>query len=238
MIVTGNNSSMLSESERQERRRARSKLWKKNNPERVREVSRKWRESNKEKTREYKTIARYGLNSEQVSAMRKNQASRCAICGGALKSGKSTHIDHDHRGGKVRGILCRKCNTLIGLAKENIAILHNAISYLQKHNNGKCMKKYKITAEDYAAVVEQVDAAIAAINRIHEICYDKSVYLSSAMMAFSGMLGMKSDVFRWTEAFEELGGGEERHEGLFKTQTQGEQGKDAATTTNASHKAS
>ena len=41
-------------------------------------------------------------------------------------------VDHDHTGNFVRGILCTKCNTLLGMANDNIEILENAIKYLMK----------------------------------------------------------------------------------------------------------
>lgn len=41
-------------------------------------------------------------------------------------------VDHDHVTGTIRGLLCSKCNTLLGMAKDNIAILENAIKYLKK----------------------------------------------------------------------------------------------------------
>lgn len=50
-------------------------------------------------------------------------------------------IDHDHKTGKIRGLLCGFCNKAIGLLKENINILRNAIHYLEK--------KDEIIAEDY-----------------------------------------------------------------------------------------
>ena len=45
------------------------------------------------------------------------------------------HIDHCHSSGKVRGLLCLKCNAFIGLAKENINTLVSAIEYLKEAND-------------------------------------------------------------------------------------------------------
>ena len=45
---------------------------------------------------------------------------------------KSLHIDHDHKTGKVRGLLCHGCNTAIGLMKDDVNILTKAIEYLKK----------------------------------------------------------------------------------------------------------
>lgn len=71
--------------------------------------------------------------------MKAEQGDRCLICG------NKPHllvVDHDHKccpqrhktcGKCVRGLLCRSCNTLIGLAKESEEVLSKAIEYLQSY---------------------------------------------------------------------------------------------------------
>lgn len=44
-------------------------------------------------------------------------------------------IDHDHKSGKIRGLLCGKCNSAIGLFGDSINNLQNAINYLKRYNN-------------------------------------------------------------------------------------------------------
>ena len=56
------------------------------------------------------------------------QSDKCEICGTI----KDLCIDHDHKTGRVRGILCRIHNCLIGFAQENEDILHNANRYLMR----------------------------------------------------------------------------------------------------------
>src|SRR5260370_14733544 len=56
------------------------------------------------------------------------QKSACAICGDEI-SNKSP-LDHDHKNGAVRGVLCRDCNLLLGKAELNKAFLRNAAAYL------------------------------------------------------------------------------------------------------------
>lgn len=65
------------------------------------------------------------------------QEGKCAICGCTLNSSRYTKAsaDHDHKTGKLRGILCCNCNTAIGLMKENPYRLECAIRYLEEHNN-------------------------------------------------------------------------------------------------------
>lgn len=62
------------------------------------------------------------------------QDNKCAICGDKLKAGVGGRsIDHCHSTGKVRGILCMKCNTTLGMYKENIKTLKSMITYLEIH---------------------------------------------------------------------------------------------------------
>lgn len=66
------------------------------------------------------------------------QGNACAICGERFKNEKLTHIDHCHTTGKIRGILCVRCNVGLGQFKDNIISLQQAIKYLTKWN-----EKYK-----------------------------------------------------------------------------------------------
>ncbi|ADR32381.1 VR7ORF006c hypothetical protein [Escherichia phage vB_EcoM_VR7] len=61
----------------------------------------------------------------------------CEICGIKFDSVIRKNVDHCHKGGHVRGILCRQCNTGLGMFKDNIASLKNAIKYLNKHEETK-----------------------------------------------------------------------------------------------------
>ncbi len=72
---------------------------------------------------------RYGLSQMEVENMNSSQAGRCGIC--AEDQSATMHIDHCHATGKVRGLLCRKCNFLLGLAGDRIKILERAIAYLK-----------------------------------------------------------------------------------------------------------
>jgi hypothetical protein len=62
---------------------------------------------------------------------------RCEICG-EKKTIRGLHVDHDHTNNKYRGVLCAKCNLLLGMAGDNIEILMNTIAYLQI-NSGKLL---------------------------------------------------------------------------------------------------
>jgi hypothetical protein len=59
----------------------------------------------------------------------------CKVCGCSMslvgKSSESCHIDHDHKTGKVRGLLCRSCNLALGFTKDSPKILQRLIGYLR-----------------------------------------------------------------------------------------------------------
>jgi hypothetical protein len=74
---------------------------------------------------------KYNLTFEQVESMRLEQQNLCAIC----KIEPAEHIDHNHITNEVRQLLCNNCNSLLGMAKENIDILRSAVDYILKWNN-------------------------------------------------------------------------------------------------------
>ena len=65
------------------------------------------------------------------------QNERCAICGTEVfgtRNGRVTypHVDHDHDTGKVRGLLCHKCNSGLGFFDDCPEIMLEAVAYLTK----------------------------------------------------------------------------------------------------------
>lgn len=82
----------------------------------------------------------YGLTLEDYNALMDAQKGRCPVCAEELSSTRPA-VDHDHRccpGSKscgicVRGILCTRCNLLLGKAKERRDVLVGAIAYLDEH---------------------------------------------------------------------------------------------------------
>ena len=76
---------------------------------------------------------KYNLSYTEWEAMVEAQDNKCAICKGYEVDGKRLSIDHDHKTGKNRGLLCTGCNGGLGLFKDNIVALACAIEYLEKH---------------------------------------------------------------------------------------------------------
>lgn len=119
-------------------RRAQSRYFSKNRDE-INAKARAWAKANREQVRKYALIARlrtkYKLTLDAYVALLQSQNNKCAICLSPLMlQGKNTHVDHDHKTGRVRGVLCRACNTGLGLAKENLSTIENMGLYLKKHN--------------------------------------------------------------------------------------------------------
>jgi len=75
---------------------------------------------------------KYGLTPEQYDALILD--ARCAICETQEWNGRDNkpHIDHDHKTGRVRGVLCHSCNTSLGHFKDDPALLRAAIAYLER----------------------------------------------------------------------------------------------------------
>ncbi len=137
--------------ERYLRNRTSTREYKKRlTPEQKKEYGRKWRENNKErfyvgvrrseslKPEQYRNMHRnsyykstYGISLNDYNRMFQIQGGRCAIC---LKHQsdvkKSLAVDHHHKTGKVRALLCPGCNMVLGMIEVHG---HKVFDYLKKH---------------------------------------------------------------------------------------------------------
>jgi uncharacterized protein YlaI len=93
-------------------------------------------------SKKYNIEKTYGISFSEYESLIKFQNSKCAICDKDLQDGKQTHVDHDHKTNAIRGILCSKCNTGLGLFNDSTDILKSAIMYITKHS-----KKVKINVQ-------------------------------------------------------------------------------------------
>ena len=73
----------------------------------------------------------FGLDAGEDERLFEAQGRVCAICGRGESVIKRWVIDHCHDSGVVRGVLCYRCNHLLGCATDDPAILQNAIEYLR-----------------------------------------------------------------------------------------------------------
>lgn len=136
------------------RRRAREKRERdKQDPEKVkakRDYIAKYREDNADRIKELadqryardarkNALATRGLTQEDYDRLLLQQNGACAICSGPPTGGGPGGqlsvfcVDHDHKTGRVRGLLCSKCNIGIGSLRDDPAILRTAADYLDRH---------------------------------------------------------------------------------------------------------
>ncbi len=124
--------------------------WAKENRERANERRRKWRAEHKaeHKARNkawYATVdkevhrhrarvshlkTKYGLTLEEYDSMVIAQEGRCAICNKEEPNGRNLHVDHNHKTGRIRKLLCKRCNAALGLVDESPQILSAMKDYL------------------------------------------------------------------------------------------------------------
>lgn len=103
------------------------------NRDRAAALARSYRAKNKDRHRANERRRNYGVTADQVEAMRAEQGGCCAICQRALtEANRETHVDHDHKTGRVRGLLCRRCNSGLGFFGDSVEALRAAILYLQR----------------------------------------------------------------------------------------------------------
>ena len=86
--------------------------------------------NNFEYRQSYRLKTHFGLTTEEFSAMIEKQNNKCKICECYMVP---PQVDHNHTTGKVRALLCRSCNTSLGLLKEDSKILYNMISYINDY---------------------------------------------------------------------------------------------------------
>ncbi len=130
-------------------KRARDKKWAQDNPEkaaiatkrwrnrqpkgRFTAYNREWRKKNPEKLKNQLLKSKFGITLEQYNSLIEKQEGRCAVCGiDGCPTGRALAVDHCHETKEIRGLLCARCNTMLGLSKDNIKTLKNAIVYLER----------------------------------------------------------------------------------------------------------
>jgi len=97
--------------------------WKRNNPQRAKRID-----------RAYRIKVKYGITRDEYAALLKSQNGTCALCGAERASSRNENlnIDHNHETGQIRGLLCTRCNTVIGLVNEDISLLSKMVEYLKE----------------------------------------------------------------------------------------------------------
>jgi hypothetical protein len=116
-------------------RRKRDAAARRRDPERFRAKDRAFAAKRPEWIRNKNYRALYGITLKQWEALFKRQRRRCAICRTAKPDARRWATDHDHRTGKVRGILCHRCNLALGWLGDSLAPVRRStariLSYLE-----------------------------------------------------------------------------------------------------------
>lgn len=117
-----------------EKNKERIKQYNEEHKEYIKQYKKKYHYEHKAHLKNIERKRLYNLSSEDYNKMLLEQNNQCSICGDELKTGtRGRAIDHCHHTGKVRGILCVKCNTTLGMYKDNIETFNSIITYLELH---------------------------------------------------------------------------------------------------------
>lgn len=110
----------------------------KSNPEKFRVAKNHWysqtSDARKQTQWEY-SLKKYGIDVTIYNQMLKDQQGVCFICKSEDTRGHRLAVDHCHKTGKVRSLLCGSCNITLGLIKENPDTLNKMINYLCYHKS-------------------------------------------------------------------------------------------------------
>ena len=110
----------------------------KNNRDKILKKNLSWKKANslehEKSLRNSRYLYRYGITTEEYESLFKTQNGQCKICKSTDFGRKNANhfcVDHCHITGKVRGLLCHKCNSALGKFNDDINLLKNAITYLE-----------------------------------------------------------------------------------------------------------
>ena len=96
---------------------------------------RAWVDANPDRLRSSKLLERYGIDSDQWSAIFEWQDFKCACCGEASEDAKPRQwqVDHNHETHQLRGILCARCNRLLGQLGDTARAVHDYASKILQY---------------------------------------------------------------------------------------------------------
>lgn len=121
------------------KRAAYMRVWRQRNLQKVRGWNRRYREQNPRLVKNGQMRAMFGITLDQYEAMHSEQGGVCACCGlpesaihNKTRAPKRLSVDHDHATGEVRGLLCGRCNTALGLLDDDPSKIRALIAYLSR----------------------------------------------------------------------------------------------------------
>lgn len=112
-------------------KKAYDKAYAAKNRDKIRKNSKKYRDTHPDRCQNNYLRRFYGITLDQRDQMIADQDYKCKCCGIDLRDIAPNHVcvDHCHKTGKVRGILCRKCNVSLGLLNEDIDRINKLAQY-------------------------------------------------------------------------------------------------------------
>lgn len=105
------------------------RLWRKRNAASIKRSNRRYRVKNRIHRRKYH-LKKYGLTIEAYTILLETQHGVCKICH-EPPNDRHLAVDHDHKTGRVRGLLCSACNLAIGSLKDDPVRIQAALLYVQ-----------------------------------------------------------------------------------------------------------
>lgn len=75
----------------------------------------------------------FGITLDEYHDMFERQEGLCAICGEPQRRNRLLAVDHNHKTGEVRALLCDSCNTALGYAKDNPIVIRRMADYIEKY---------------------------------------------------------------------------------------------------------
>jgi len=121
-----------------------TKRWIKNNAEKYKQYAKNWRAKQDpvymKAYKRMKQLKAYGLTPEDYSELLKKQNGACAICQ-KLPTKIELAVDHNHKTGRVRGLLCFRCNFGMTFYGENLNNFERAVNYLKEMSKSKTKTK-------------------------------------------------------------------------------------------------
>lgn len=105
--------------------------------EKIEADNRAYRDSHRKYFWAIGTLKNYGLSIHDFETLLASQGGTCAICKKAEWNNRHPYVDHDHSTGKVRGILCSKCNSALGMIGDNPGIARELANYLERNKKEK-----------------------------------------------------------------------------------------------------
>ena len=126
--------------------RAMAKDWYERNKDKATAKVKAWRQQNSDAVKQYRIdnrqkhyrqelVRKYGVEPTWFDEQMRQQGDSCVCCKREFQLGDkqtSPHVDHCHETKAVRGILCNRCNTVLGLCKDDDKLLSSLARYLRK----------------------------------------------------------------------------------------------------------